>query len=463
MNNIKEKIQVTYFFRKPQLQYFSIEKVFEQVINHLPDSIEPVIYKLKNGTNGWWGRLKALAETWQNKGVINHITGDITFVAMALPKKGLIVTYHDLESLTQYKGWKLKVLKYFWVSIPVKRAQVVTAISNHTKEQLIKWTNCNADKIVVVPNPLPEELEYSPKEFNKIFPTVLVMGTKANKNVEGIFEAVASVSGQWGMVNGEEQGTGNREQGTEGSGEGNQSVVGSEEFSKGRRSQAESLKEQSLGRRPKVEDGRKTDAAQPLSELQRGFASENAQGELDERGQYEGKGQQLGKRNIPTEKGERKLESEEESHKLPATSYQLPVIKLIVVGKMTEAQKALAEQYNLEVENLVHVPYADILTAYKRCDLLCFPSYYEGFGLPIIEAQATGRPVITSNFGAMQEVAGEGGLLVDPYSIEDIQNAIRELLEDNELRNQMVKKGLRNVERFKADVVAGKYGEVYKT
>jgi hypothetical protein len=100
------KTQVTLFFRKPQPQYFSIEKVFEQVIANLPENIVPKIYKLKNGTNGWWGRIKALFEVWRHKGVINHITGDITFIALALPKKGLVVTYHDLESLAQYKGWR---------------------------------------------------------------------------------------------------------------------------------------------------------------------------------------------------------------------------------------------------------------------------------------------------------------------------------------------------------------------
>jgi glycosyltransferase involved in cell wall biosynthesis len=71
--------------------------------------------------------------------------------------------------------------------------------------------------------------------------------------------------------------------------------------------------------------------------------------------------------------------------------------KLIVVGKMTDKQKGLATKYQLDIENLVHVPYEKILDAYKRCDILCFPSFYEGFGLPIIEAQAIGRPVITSN------------------------------------------------------------------
>jgi glycosyltransferase involved in cell wall biosynthesis len=171
------KIPVTFFFRKPQAQYFSIEKVFEQVIKHMPQTVQAHVYHLKNGTTGWWGRLKALLEVWRHKGSINHITGDITFIALALPKKGLIVTYHDLESLRQYKGCQFRILKFLWVTIPVKRARVVTAISQHTKEQLIKWTGVDEKKIVVIPNPVPDEVEYAPKTFDAQNPTVLLMGT----------------------------------------------------------------------------------------------------------------------------------------------------------------------------------------------------------------------------------------------------------------------------------------------
>ncbi|MBI9061938.1 MAG: glycosyltransferase family 4 protein [Marinilabiliaceae bacterium] len=360
MNGSKQ-IKVTYFFRKSRSQYFSIEKVFEQVMAHLPEFVEPQVYKLKNGTSGWWGRLKALMEVRRNKGTINHITGDITFVALALPKRRLVVTYHDLESLTQYKGWQLGLLKYLWVILPVRRAEVVTAISEHTKEQLIQWTGCHPDKIVVVPNPLPEELEYTPKAFNTDELAVLVMGTKPNKNVEGVMEAVKMINDEGLMV----------------------------------------------------DEGREL----PFDSTST-VAQQAAQGAISG-------------------------------------------FKLIVVGKMSDEQKDLAKQYNLEIENLVHVPYEAILDAYKRCDLLCFPSFYEGFGLPIIEAQAIGRPVITSNFGAMKEVAGEGALLVSPFKIGDLRMAIIELITNQKLRDALIEKGKGNVERFHGHVIAEKYVEVY--
>lgn len=336
---------------------------------HLPENITFTVYKLKNGTTGWWGRLKAMLEVWQNRGAVNHVTGDITFVALALPSKGLVVTYHDLESLAQYKGWRQWVLKYLWVVLPVRRAQVVTAISQHTKEQLIKWTGCKPDKIVVIPNPLPDVLPYDFKSFNTEVPTILVMGTKANKNVEGVLEAVAILEAET--------------------------------------------------RRQVTDDGT---------------------------------------RREEREKSESQSSESEEVHRAQVTRHY----KLIVVGEMTPEQQALAERYQLEIENLVQVPYEAILDAYRRCDLLCFPSFYEGFGLPIIEAQSIGRPVITSNYGAMKEVAGDGALLVNPHKIDDVRNAILDIATNGKLREQLVTEGLNNVERYQPKVVVNKYVVVYE-
>ena len=331
MQNKPDKIHVTYFFRKPQPQYFSIEKVFDLVIANLPDDIVPVVYKLKNGTNGWWGRIKALYEAYRNKGTINHITGDVTFLALGLPRKGLVITYHDLESLAEYRGWKLKFIKYLWVRIPVRRAEAITVISEHTKQKIIEWTGVEEKKITVIPNPLPEEITYSTKTVMESKPLILVMGTKKNKNVERIFEALKDID-----------------------------------------------------------------------------------------------------------------------------------CKILLIGKMKTVQQDLIKRYNLAVENLVHVPYNKIVYAYRRCDILCFPSLYEGFGMPIIEAQATGRPVITSNLGAMKEVAGEGAVLVDPYEIDEIKQAVEKLIKETKLREELIKSGVINIERFLSKKIAIMYQNIYK-
>jgi len=105
----------------------------------------------------------------------------------------------------------------------------------------------------------------------------------------------------------------------------------------------------------------------------------------------------------------------------------------------------------------------ELVQAYQRCDMVVFASLYEGFGLPILEAQAMGRPVITSNFGAMKEAAGEGALLVDPYSVEAIREAILRVKNEPGLREELVRKGRENVERFRPEAVARQYAEIYRS
>jgi glycosyltransferase involved in cell wall biosynthesis len=104
-----------------------------------------------------------------------------------------------------------------------------------------------------------------------------------------------------------------------------------------------------------------------------------------------------------------------------------------------------------------------MVDAYERADLVIFVSLAEGFGMPIIEAQAVGRPVIVSNLSPMKEVAGEGALAVDPFDIEAIRSAIRTVIEDGQLRHRMIAAGLENVKRFNAEVVAGQYAQLYRS
>ncbi|OBW95289.1 glycosyltransferase family 4 protein [Gallibacterium salpingitidis] len=85
---------------------------------------------------------------------------------------------------------------------------------------------------------------------------------------------------------------------------------------------------------------------------------------------------------------------------------------------------------------------------YSSAKVFVYPSLYEGFGLPIIEAMASGTPVITSNYGAMAEVAGNAAMLVDPSSIEQISSAIMQLLEEESLYTNLVQSGLNRASYF---------------
>ncbi|WP_434037654.1 glycosyltransferase family 4 protein [Formosa sp. 4Alg 33] len=136
--------------------------------------------------------------------------------------------------------------------------------------------------------------------------------------------------------------------------------------------------------------------------------------------------------------------------------------KLTIIGKLTEDQLRLLKLYKLEYKSMFQIPYADIVRAYKNCDLVLFASTYEGFGMPIIEAQAIGRPVITSNIGAMKEVAGDTAYLVNPYNVEEIRKAVLAITSNVEMQNELINKGQINVERFHIDKIAEDYLTIYK-
>ncbi len=323
-------MHVTYFFRKPQPHYHSIERVFNLIIKNLPSFVNPRICRLRGGEKGILSRIAAMAEVYKNKGKINHITGDISYVALALPGKRLVITFHDLESLHRSSPFKSRLLKWFWVTLPARRAKAITVISEHTRKMVIEWAGVSEKKIFVIQNPLPAGFVFNKKDKLSDKPLLLVIGTKYNKNVEGIIDAASGLN-----------------------------------------------------------------------------------------------------------------------------------VKLIIAGRLSEAQKDLLFKKGIDYENLIGASDQQIVDAYNRCDLLCFPSFFEGFGMPIIEAQAVGRPVITSNIGAMKEIAGDGALFVDPYNTNEIRNAITRLIEDEGLRLKLIENGVKNASEFNAEKLALKYVDVY--
>ncbi len=98
---------------------------------------------------------------------------------------------------------------------------------------------------------------------------------------------------------------------------------------------------------------------------------------------------------------------------------------------------------------------------YSSAGALVFPSIYEGFGLPIIEAQAMGVPVVTSNLSCMPEVAGNAALLVDPYDVEAISGALEQIMLDEVLREKLKVEGRKNAGQFSWDKTAAKTLDVY--
>jgi glycosyltransferase involved in cell wall biosynthesis len=94
--------------------------------------------------------------------------------------------------------------------------------------------------------------------------------------------------------------------------------------------------------------------------------------------------------------------------------------------------------------------------------VFAFPSLYEGFGIPVLEAMACGTPVLTSNRSALPEVAGDAGLLVDPYDTQAISDGLAELLTSQSLRDELARRGLDRAQRFTWRQVAEQTVRVYR-
>ncbi len=117
---------------------------------------------------------------------------------------------------------------------------------------------------------------------------------------------------------------------------------------------------------------------------------------------------------------------------------------------------------NSRIHFLGFVEDDELVKIYNLASVLVTPSFYEGFGLTILEAQACGCPVVTSNTSSLPEVAGAGALLVNPEKLEDITEAIYKIIDDKKFRDELIEKGLENVRRFSWEETAQKTIEVYR-
>ncbi len=328
---MKEKIDVTYFFRKPFTGNHSIEELFGFITSSLPDTVSPRKVEMPHFSKGLLPRIRNAIFASGNQGEINHITGDVHYIAMLLKKRRSVLTIHDLVALRRNKGLKHKIIKLFWYTLPVRNVRYVTVISQNTRKELLEAVKMDPEKIVVIHDCISPAIKHVPKEFNKELPNILQMGTGHNKNLENIIRAI---------------------------------------------------------------DGMK--------------------------------------------------------------------VKLTILGKLRDHQKTMLEKHKIHFENHSNVSYNKVIDLYRQADLVTFVSTYEGFGLPIIEANATGRPVIAGNNTSMPEVAGDAAILADPYNVEEIKGSIAKIIRDEEFRNNLIVKGLENIKRFSPVFIANQYAELYK-
>ena len=108
-----------------------------------------------------------------------------------------------------------------------------------------------------------------------------------------------------------------------------------------------------------------------------------------------------------------------------------------------------------------YVSERELARYYSSARLLAYPSLYEGFGLPPLEAMACGCPVVTSNVSSLPEVVGDAGITVDPNDTDGLAQAMRRVLTDSKLREDMIKKGLEQAKKFSWEKAAEQTLEVY--
>ncbi|MGI5992708.1 MAG: glycosyltransferase family 4 protein [Methanosarcina sp.] len=148
---------------------------------------------------------------------------------------------------------------------------------------------------------------------------------------------------------------------------------------------------------------------------------------------------------------------------------RIPQVKLLKVGMpnyigVREKLLKHIESLNLQKDVIFtgYVSESELAEIYNAVDLFVFPSLYEGFGMPPLEAMACGTPVITSNTSSLPEVVGDAAIVVDPYDANKLVEEMYQLLTDDGLKEEMIRKGLRRSKMFSWDKSARETLRVYK-
>lgn len=323
-------INVTLFSRRSDSGW-SLERVFDDVVKHLPPDIAVSFSYNRFKSQGILKRLYDMLRVPWYQREVNHITGDVHYLTYLLRRKKTILTILDCVFMDHSTGLKRSLLWFFWIWLPVRRCSVITAISEATRQEILRHAACDPSKVRVIHCPVSPVFQPIPRDFNHVCPRILHIGVSPNKNLE---RHVAALHG---------------------------------------------------------------------------------------------------------------LRCE-----------------LVIVGKVSVAQRHCLDESGVVYTVLVGLSNAALLEQYRLCDLMLFASTYEGFGLPIVEAQAVGRPVITSKIWSMPEVAGDAACLVDPYDVPSIRAGIELILNDDDYRARLVMRGFENVKRFHVSAIAEKYAELYR-
>ncbi len=323
---------VLLLMRKEAPGYYSIERLFENLLPFLSKSAEVRIARVPCPSSGPWQCARNLAFTARQRADVIHVTGDIYYCALGIRRRKCVLTVLDFCMLDRLSGARKRVFSALWYALPLRWARHVTALSPATLGELgqrYPWASGRAE---VVPCCVDDAFWF-PQATSRAGTgkfRLLQVGTAPHKNLERVAAAVAG----------------------------------------------------------------------------------------------------------------------------------LPV-RLRIIGPLTVEQRSLLDSLDLEWTSAQQLTGAEIVREYRDSDTLVFASTYEGFGLPVVEAQASGLPVITSAIAPMTEVAGDGALFVDPRDHAQIRAAMVRLLESPDLVRQLSEAGRRNAARFDARAIADQYAGIY--
>ena len=138
-------------------------------------------------------------------------------------------------------------------------------------------------------------------------------------------------------------------------------------------------------------------------------------------------------------------------------------VHISIVGSLSKDQWKLIEDLKLDVQVYININDDELSRLYRKSTLLSFVSLYEGFGLPLIEAQHHSTAVLTSSIEPFLSVSGNSCHHVDPLSIASIRNGYIRLLDSADYRQSLVDRGLANIKRFSADIFIEKHLELYES
>ena len=328
------RIEVVYHQRRPLPNIsFSLETYFDTVRQHLSDNAFHVrVHQSPHASRGIRGRVRNMRASRARRGQINHITGDGLYLGIGLPGRRTVLTVPDLAYVMNPSVLRRAMIELLWYRLPVRRAAIVTVISEFTRSRLLDLLPEARDKVRVIYACPSTRFAPDARPFRAERPVLLQVGTSPNKNVERVAHALEGMDCQ-----------------------------------------------------------------------------------------------------------------------------------LHVLGALNAEHAAALRRARIDYRNSVNLSTDELVRSYREADAVVFCSTYEGFGLPIVEAQLVGRPVITSTVASMPEIAGNAACLVNPFDVRSIRAGIQRVIADNAYRTQLVADGFRNAGRFAPKRIADEFADVYRS